>query len=230
MLSLEHLAVDFKTFALEDISFTVPADKTMVVLGKSGAGKTLLLETIAGKYRHTGCILINGIALHEKPPEKRNISLVYQNFGLFPFLSVFENITLGEKLRGMPKKQYTERAEILLKRLDLMQIRHTKAYHLSGGEKQRTALARALIRKPLLLLLDEPFSALDYLNKAASKTLLKELLKEQQIPAIMVTHDLVEAAFFADYTAFMQHGRITTVIHGDHYRSLNEEDILHEYI
>lgn len=230
MLAVEHLSVDFKTFALAAISFTVPDNKTVVVLGKSGAGKTLLLETIAGKYRHTGRILLNKEALHEKPPEKRNISLVYQNFGLFPFLTVFENIVLGEKLRGVPKNQYTAQAEALLKRLDLIRIRHTKAGNLSGGEKQRTALARALIRKPLLLLLDEPFSALDYLNKAASKTVLKEILAEQQIPAIMVTHDLAEAAFFADYTAFMKQGRIDTVMPGNEYRSLNAEDILHEYV
>lgn len=230
MLSVEQLSLDFKTFALDDIGFELPDRSTLVILGRSGAGKTLLLETIAGKYRHTGRIVMNGIALHETPPEKRNISLVYQNFGLFPFLTVFENIVLGEKLRGVPKHRYTVQAEMLLGRLNLLPLRHTKAHHLSGGEKQRTALARALIRKPMLLLLDEPFSALDYLNKAASKTLLKELLLEQHIPAIMVTHDLAEAAFFADHIAFMKQGRITAVIDGNRYRSLKEEEIIHEYL
>lgn len=230
MLSVEQLSLDFKTFALDNIGFELPDRSTLVILGRSGAGKTLLLETIAGKYRHTGSISMNGIALHTMLPEKRNISLVYQNFGLFPFLTVFENTVLGEKLRGTPKQQYTAQAEALLDRLNLLPIQHTKAHHLSGGEKQRTALARAFIRKPQLLLLDEPFSALDYLNKADSKTLLKELLLEQHIPTIMVTHDLAEAAFFADYIAFMKRGRITTVIDGERYRSLKEEEIIHEYL
>ena len=96
MLSMEQLSLDFKTFALDNIGFELPDRSTLVILGRSGAGKTLLLETIAGKYRHTGSISMNGIALHTMPPEKRNISLVYQNFGLFPFLTVFENTVLGE--------------------------------------------------------------------------------------------------------------------------------------
>ena len=230
MLSIEQLSLDFKTFALDNIGFELPDRSTLVILGRSGAGKTLLLETIAVKYRHTGSINMNGIALHTMPPEKRNISLVYQNFGLFPFLTVFENTVFGEKLRGIPKQQYTAQAEALLDRLNLLPIQHTKARHLSGGEKKRTALSRAFIRKPQLLLLDEPFSALDYLNKADSKALLKELLLEQHIPTIMVTHDLAEAAFFADYIAFMKQGRITTVIDGEYYRSLKEEEIIHEYL
>ena len=119
MLSVEQLSLDFKTFALDNIGFELPDRSTLVILGRRGAGKTLLLETIAGKYRHTGSISMNGIALHTMPPEKRNISLVYQNFGLFPFLTVFENTVLGEKLRGTPKQQYTAQAEALLDRFNI---------------------------------------------------------------------------------------------------------------
>ena len=143
MLSVEQLSLDFKTFALNDIGFELPDRSTLVILGRSGAGKTLLLETIAGKYRHTGSISMNGIALHTMPPEKRNISLVYQNFGLFPFLTVFENTVFGEKLRGIPKQQYTAQSERLLAINGRISARYDRTaaygrvYHAGVGFKSR---------------------------------------------------------------------------------------------
>ena len=143
MLSVEQLSLDFKTFALNNIGFELPDRSTLVILGRSGAGKTLLLETIAGKYRHTGSISMNGIALHTMPPEKRNISLVYQNFGLFPFLTVFENTVFGEKLRGIPKQQYTAQSERLLAINGRISARYDRTaaygrvYHAGVGFKSR---------------------------------------------------------------------------------------------
>lgn len=211
MLEIKKLHVDFGTFALKDISFTLPNDSTLVILGRSGSGKTLLLETIAGRYRGTGSIVLNGIHLETKPAELRNIALVYQNFGLFPFLNVFDNIVFPLKMKGESKREYTSKAKDLLLRLGIEHLEKFGIKNLSGGEKQRVSLARALIMNPDMLMLDEPLSALDADNKAAAASLISELVENQGIPMIYVTHDMEEARYFADYIAYMDDGEIVKI-------------------
>lgn len=211
MLEIKNLCVDFGTFALKNISFELPKDATLVILGRSGCGKTLLLETIAGRYHSTGSILLNGINLNQLPAENRNIALVYQNFGLFPFLNVYDNIVFPLKMKGESKSDYDLKARDLIKRLSIEHIEKFGIKNLSGGEKQRVALARALIMNPDLLMLDEPLSALDADNKAAAAKLIEELAENQGIPMIYVTHDMEEALYFADYIAYMNDGEIVKI-------------------
>lgn len=208
MLEINNLSVDFTTFELNDISFTLPDESTLVILGRSGSGKTLLLETIAGRYQANGSIVLNGNHLEKRPAENRNIALVYQNFGLFPFLNVYDNIVFPLKMRDESKSEYDVKAKDLMKRLSIEHIEKFGIKNLSGGEKQRVSLARALIMNPDLLMLDEPLSALDADNKTAAAKLINELVKNLGIPMIYVTHDMDEALYFADYIAYMDEGEI----------------------
>lgn len=211
MLEIKNLNLDLGTFALKDISFSLPTGQNMVLLGRSGSGKTLLLETIAGRYKSSGSIVLNDRNIVALPAEERNIALVYQHFGLFPFLNVYDNIVFPLKMRGEKKDEYNNNAMDLISKLGIEHLIKSGIRNLSGGEKQRVALARALIMKPDLLMLDEPLSALDADNKSAAAELIDELLKTRNIPMIYVTHDMNEAYYFADHIAHIDNGQILKV-------------------
>lgn len=207
MLKVENLTVRIHNFKLQDISFKVEAGKCLVILGPNGAGKTTLLETIAGLHKPIkGKIFIDGRDVTDLPPEKRDIGYLPQDLLLFPHLTVEENIAFG--LKQVEKSDIKE----LMDKLNISHLFGKDVRSLSGGEKQKVCLARALIRKPKLLLLDEPLSALDVKTKEVVQKELKKIQLEAQtkynIATIYVTHNPSEAYSMGDKIAVIEDGRL----------------------
>lgn len=209
MLKVNHLNLKIGDFSLQDINIKLDKGKHLVILGKSGSGKTLLLETLAGRYMLDGGeIFIDNINVTDTSPEKRKIGFVYQNYELFPHLNVCENIAFPLKIRNKSQKEIEDKINFLTKIFNIEGLENRNVKKLSGGEKQRVAICRALAMSPKILFLDEPFSALDYLTKERMKKFLKEFCNEFAITTIHVTHDITEALYFADKIYIMNDGRI----------------------
>lgn len=212
MLQLEHVAISYGTNkVVEGFDLTLLAGEIGCLLGASGCGKTSVLRAIAGFEP----ISEGRIDLHEKnvsrpgfsvAPEKRQIGMVFQDFALFPHLTVAENIAFG--IRSLPKVQQRERVESLLTLVELQGLGDRYSHALSGGQQQRVALARAMAPKPDLLLLDEPFSSLDTELRGSLATQVRQILKQQGITALLVTHDKSEAFSMADKLGVMDQGRL----------------------
>jgi ABC-type Fe3+/spermidine/putrescine transport system ATPase subunit len=195
-LTVSGLTARAGSFALGPISIDIPADRVLVVLGPSGAGKTMLLETIAGlRPQQAGQICLSGRDLTGLPPERRRIGVVFQDSALFPHLTVRDNVRFGPRARGAAA---ADGADALLHELGIAHLADRSPRSLSGGERQRVALARALAIRPGLFLLDEPLSALDQPTREDMRALLQQLLAELQIPAALVTHDRDEALSIGD--------------------------------
>ena len=161
-LVINNFSVKRGSFALSPISLTIQMGEIFAILGRTGSGKTVLLEAISGMFPgDTGSILLDGTDIRDIPPSQRKLGLVYQDYGLFPHMKVKENISYGLKMHGYSKKEQDSRAQELMEMLSISHIGDQYPGTLSGGESQRTALARALALAPQVLLLDEPFSALD---------------------------------------------------------------------
>jgi ABC-type Fe3+/spermidine/putrescine transport system ATPase subunit len=184
---------------LSDINFSIYEGEVVSILGNSGSGKSTLLSIIAGiETQDSGSILWDKKNLSSIPTHKRNFGLLFQNYALFPHLNVFDNIAFGLKMQNQPKTQIQNRVQEVLNLTNLNEFEKRDTSSLSGGEKQRVALARTLAPKPQLLLLDEPISALD---KNLREILLNELqliLKNQKITTLYVTHDHEEAFSISD--------------------------------
>ena len=209
-VAIESLSLRIGAFALRNISFTLAAGETFVILGPSGAGKSLLLETLAGFTRPTaGRIVIAGRDLTAAPPEARRIAFMFQDYALFPHLSVAQNVAFGR--RFSPRRAGAEPVAALLSRLGILHLATRRPGHLSGGEKQRVALARALAMDPALFLFDEPLSALDARSRDTLRGELKTFLARAGVPAIYVTHDQLEALALADKMAVMADGALLQV-------------------
>jgi ABC-type sulfate/molybdate transport systems ATPase subunit len=205
-LTVSQLAARAGAFQLSPIDLEVPPDRVLVVLGPSGAGKTMLLETIAGlRPQVSGQVHLAGTELTHLPPERRRIGMVFQDAALFPHMSVRENVRFG--LRASARTQ-GQAADGLLGDLGIAHLAGRSPRSLSGGERQRVALARALAIAPGLLLLDEPLSALDQPTREEMRGLLQELLTRLEIPAVHVTHDRDEAASLADDLAVIVAGTL----------------------
>lgn len=178
---------------LKDFSFNLARNENLAILGQSGSGKSTILRLISGfEFPKKGEIILDSKDITFTPPEKRNIGILFQDYALFPHLSVFENIAFGLKKKDKNKA---------LEFLDLIKMQEYKnayPYSLSGGQQQRVALARALAVRPKLLLLDEPFSALDKELKSSIRASIKELLELTNTPSIIVTHDEEDARIFAN--------------------------------
>ena len=197
---------------LAGVSFSVQEGETICLLGASGSGKSTLLRIIAGlEQPESGQVLWKGKDLASYPAHQRNFGLVFQDYALFPHLSVAENVAFGLKMRNLPEEETNLRVTASLKQVNLGKFANRSVTDLSGGEQQRVALARALAPRPRLLMFDEPLGALD---RALRDHLLEELrgiLHESEIPAIYVTHDQEEAFAIADRIALLHDGQIVQI-------------------
>jgi putative spermidine/putrescine transport system ATP-binding protein len=209
-LSIENLRVQFgKHVILPDISLQVEEGQFISLLGPSGCGKSTLLKAIAGIYPASqGIVRLNGNDITTLPPHKRNTVIVFQDMRLFPNMSVEENVAYPLKIRGVSAARRHEEAEKLLEDVQLKGYGERRIHQLSGGQQQRIALARALAARPDVLLLDEPFSALDENLREGMRSLVKELHRKFHMTTILVTHDRQEAVSMADKAAVMMDGQI----------------------
>jgi putative spermidine/putrescine transport system ATP-binding protein len=200
MIEVRELSAVAGSFALRDVSFVVPQGKWGVVTGPAGAGKTTLLETIAGIRRAVhGVVMLRGVPVTELPPEGRRLGIVYQRGFLFPHLSVASNVAYG----AADAAYATE----IGRRFGASTLSDRRISALSGGERQIVALARALATRPDVLLLDEPFAALDHGRKVRLREELCGLHREEGFTVLQVTHDLAEAEL-ADVRVVMGEGRV----------------------
>jgi len=210
MLELRNLVKAYEGKPLlRDITFTVAEGETVCLLGASGSGKSTILKMIAGlDFPESGHILFNGIDLAQTPPHLRDFGLVFQDYGLFPHLNVFDNVAFGLKIRNLPTDKIQQRVAALLEQVNLTGFEKRKVTDLSGGEQQRIALARALAPQPRLLMFDEPLGALDRALKEDLLNELRGILHKTNIPAIYVTHDQEEAFAIADRILVLHEGVI----------------------
>ncbi len=194
---------------LRGISFSVAQGETICLLGASGSGKSTLLRMIAGlENPERGSILFNNIDLAQTPSHLRDFGLVFQDYGLFPHLNIFDNIAFGLKMRNIPTEAIKPRVAEMLDLVNLTGFENRKVTDLSGGEQQRVALARALAPSPRLLMFDEPLGALDKSLKEDLLNQIRAILHKTKIPAIYVTHDQDEAFTIADRILFLHDGEI----------------------
>ena len=212
MIQITNLSINLGDFQLRDINLTVNDGEYFIILGPTGAGKTVLLESIAGLYPvRRGEIWLKGKKVTHLEPEKRNISIVYQDHVLFPHLSVKDNITFGLKLRKQPRPEIAKTLNWLSELLGITHLINRKPNTLSGGERQKVSLARALSTKPRVLLLDEPLSALDPETREGVQKELRQIHERLKITAIHVTHDFEEAIALGDRIAVLGNGRIQQI-------------------
>lgn len=212
VIDVRDYSMDRKGFSLKSISFSVAKGESFAILGQTGSGKTMLLESIAGYYKDgRGDILINGVPVNEVPTEKRRIGFVYQDYYLFPHMTVFKNIAYGLIMQKKSKAFIKESVEEIADTFSISHILNEYPGTLSGGEKQRTAMARALVTKPDILLLDEPFSALDPNTKKKLYKEFEKIRNEYQCPILFVTHDFEEAKLLADRIGIMHEGRLCAI-------------------
>jgi ABC-type Fe3+/spermidine/putrescine transport system ATPase subunit len=212
MLELRNVVKSYEGKPLlRDISFTVLQGETVCLLGASGSGKSTILRMIAGlEFPERGAILLNDLDLAGTPPHLRDFGLVFQDYGLFPHLNVFDNIAFGLRMRNASADEIKQRISALLEQVNLSGFDSRQVTYLSGGEQQRVALARALAPSPRLLMFDEPLGALDRSLKEDLLNEIRSILHQTKIPAIYVTHDQEEAFTIADRILVLHEG---TIIH-----------------
>ena len=212
-IELESLTKRFDDVtAVDDISLEIQAGEFFSLLGPSGCGKTSTLRMIAGFEPPTsGKILLDGVDVGSWAPNRRNVNTVFQNYALFPFLTVAENVAFGMRYKSVPKSERNDRAAKALELVQLSGYENRRPNQLSGGQQQRVALARALVLRPAVLLLDEPLGALDAKIRKQLRIELKALQEEVGITFVFVTHDQEEALSMSDRVAVMNAGRIEQV-------------------
>ena len=207
MIEFENVSLTLGQFALHDISLKVNEGDFYFILGPSGAGKTVVLEAVAGLHQpDSGSVLLRGEDMQNIPPEKRNISLVYQDYSLFPHMDVFDNVAFGLKMRKKSKNEIKTVVDEMLQRFGISHIKNRATLTLSGGEQQRVALCRALVVEPEFLLLDEPLSAMDPITKDQFIGVLHDLHHDQGLTIVEVTHSRREAKALATRIAVIMDG------------------------
>jgi len=213
LLEIRNLAKSFgKTAVLRDISLQVAEGEFLTILGESGSGKTTLLRMISGfESASSGEILMGGERLDNLPPYRRRVNTVFQHYALFPHLTVAENVGYGLKIARVPKQEVATRVEQALDMVKMAAYAASKPAKISGGQQQRIALARALVNRPRLLLLDEPLSALDANLRRQMQVELKSLQREVGISFVFVTHDQEEAMVMSDRIALLRMGELEQV-------------------
>ena len=207
---LEHITKSYgDVVAADDVSLEIKEHEFITLLGPSGSGKTTLLMTVAGFVRaDTGRVFIAGKDITETPPYRRNIGMVFQNYALFPHMTVYDNIAYPLKMRRVPRVKARGMVEEALERVQLQGLGGRRPTQLSGGQQQRVALARALVFQPPILLMDEPLGALDKKLREHMQLELKHLQEQLGITILYVTHDQEEALTMSTRIAIMNQGRI----------------------
>jgi len=210
LLSLVNLTKQFDgKKVLDSLNLEILDGEFLTLLGPSGCGKTTLLRMMAGfEHPDAGLITLAGQDLTHTPPEKRPLNTVFQNYALFPHMSVFDNVAYGLKMEKRPKNEIRDRVEEALAMVQLNDFARRKPHQLSGGQQQRVAIARAVIKRPKMLLLDEPLSALDYKLRRTMQVELKRLQRELGITFVFVTHDQEEALSMSDRVVVLKDGLI----------------------
>jgi ABC-type sugar transport system ATPase subunit len=209
MIRSENISWSAGTFALSGVSFTVPQGSYAVLMGRSGSGKTSLLELLCGlRFPSSGAIWIGDREITNLTPGERSIGYVPQDGALFPTMTVRENIGFAPRIRGESGPGSRAAVESLAERLGITEVLDRKPQHLSGGERQRVALARALAATPTVLVLDEPLSALDEELREDLARLLKEIQRDLKLTTLHVTHHRQEAAQLADHVLRLEHGSV----------------------
>lgn len=210
-IDVEKQLRDFKL----KVKIEVAEGEILMLVGDNGCGKTTLLNLVAGLISpDSGRIALDGRPLYDSDlrisiaPEVRNIGYVFQSYALFPHMSVYDNVAFGLRTRKLSKQEIEFLVKDHLEAAGLWEIRRAKAGNISGGQKQRVALARALIIEPLLLLLDEPLSALDVRKQAVMRRDLREKIHSCGVPSIIVTHDLRDVACIGDRACLIEKGKI----------------------
>jgi molybdopterin-binding protein len=207
MIEIKNLNKKIGTFQLKDININIKKGEYFVILGPSGTGKTMLLETIAGLRKiNSGEIYFSNKLVNKIEPEHRKVGMVYQEYMLFPHMTVKENILFGAKLNAIENKE--DKLKKLIRDLSIENLTHRSIRNLSGGEKQRVALARTLMTEPEILLLDEPLSALDSHTKRKVEDQLKKIHERYKMTTLHVTHDFNEAIHLADRIAIIDKGEV----------------------
>lgn len=194
---------------LKDINFSLEEGNILCILGPSGCGKTTILNSIGGFIKNNfGQIILNGEDISLLNPEDRNVSTVFQSYGLFNNKNVLENVAYGLKFRNVKKQDRIKKSMEILEIVGLNGYENRKVYELSGGQRQRVALARSLVINPRLILLDEPFSNLDKNLRITMRNEIKKLVKYFKMTTILVTHDQEDAFTMADRVILMNEGKI----------------------
>jgi len=203
---------DGDVVAVDALDHTVEDGEFMVLVGPSGCGKTTALRMVAGLERPTsGTIEIDGRIVNDVPPKSRDIAMVFQNYALYPHMSVEQNIAFGLKMHGFPRREIAGRVREVSAMLDLDDLLRRRPAQLSGGQRQRVAMGRALARHPKVFLLDEPLSNLDAKLRAQLRADLKRLHQQLRTTSVYVTHDQVEAMTLGERIAVMSKGRLQQV-------------------
>ncbi len=208
-LEVQNLSVDLGEFYLDSVNLSLDKNSYMVIIGPTGSGKSVLLETIAGFYSaEKGRVFLEGKEITSLNPEDRGISIVYQDYVLFPHMNIFENIAYGLKKKTKDEEVIKSKVLKMAKLLKIDHLLHRNPDTLSGGEKQRTAIARSLIVEPKILLMDEPFSAVDVSTHAYLTKLIKNVISDYETTCIHVTHNFNDVWNLADKVAVMKEGKI----------------------
>ena len=212
-LQIHEVVKDFgETRAVDHVSLDIVRGEIFGLLGSSGCGKTTLLRMLAGfETPSAGRIVLNGRDLAGLAPYERPINMLFQSYALFPHLTVWANIAFGLRRDGRPKDEIATRVEAMLRLVQLERYASRKPHHLSGGQQQRVALARSLVKRPQLLLLDEPLGALDKKLREQTQFELVNIIKDVGVTCVMVTHDQEEAMTMADRIGVMSEGVLLQV-------------------
>ncbi len=198
--------------AVNNVSLNIEKGELVTLLGPSGCGKTTTLRLIAGfEFPTTGRILLDGQAINDLPPHRRNMSMVFQSYAIFPHLNVFENVAYGLYVQHRPEAEIRERVARVLALVELTGLEGRAPNQLSGGQQQRVALARALVMEPKVLLMDEPLSNLDAKLREQMRSEIRRIQKQLGITSVYVTHDQIEALTLSDRIVVMNRGEIEQI-------------------
>lgn len=228
MIRIEKLTVRVKNFKISNINMELPDGEIVAILGKTGAGKSVLLETIAGFYRpEQGGVFLRDVNVLDIRPENRKIGFVYQDYGLFPHMNVYKNIQYGLKMNQVKREKAAKIVRDMAELLKIDSVLEQFPATLSGGEKQRVALARALVLKPQVLLLDEPFSALDPNTRKQMYHYIMKIHNTFPCTIVFVTHNLKEAHIMADRVGLMVKGELKIIKNAkEFFVQYKEDDII----